>query len=130
MIQEHLDTDIVSDSSSDQEGRNKVQNSRFFVDYVKRSLNTMPEATTHGGNLISLLRWVKSRFDKEQDIQVTIGAMIDPMIKTFENEGEHIPQPLFDSVCDSSKMLIHSEQLVKERGLHMQSMPMHKHNSS
>lgn len=51
----------------------------------------MPEAIQHGGNLISLLRWLKPRFEKEQDIQVTINAMIEPIIKTFENEGEHIP---------------------------------------
>ena len=59
-----------------------------------------------------------------------MNAIIEPIIKTFEHEGEHIPQPLFDNVGDDSKMLIHSEQMVKDRSIKMQSMPMHKHNSS
>ena len=64
-IQEHLDTDIVSDSSSqDRAGRNCISNSRFFVDYLKKYLDTMPSIRSHG-NLVAYLRWVRIRFEKE-----------------------------------------------------------------
>ena len=91
-IQEHLDTDIVSDSSSqDRAGRNCVSNSRFFIDYLKKYLDTMPSIRSQG-NLVAYLRWLRIRFEKEQDIAETVDAILEPLIKAFEREGEHIPQ--------------------------------------
>ena len=79
----------------------------------------MPEAVKHGGSLITLLRWVKVNFINDDEIQTTITRIVEAIIKTFKNEGEHIPQELYDSVCESNKLVVQSEQMVKERGLQM-----------
>lgn len=91
-IHEHLDTDIVSDSSSqDQAGRSCVTNSRFFIDYLKKYLDTMPSISTQG-NLVAYLRWLRIRFDKEQEISKAVDSILEPLIKTYEREGEQVPQ--------------------------------------
>lgn len=86
----------MSDSSSqDRAGRNCISNSRFFVDYLKKHLDTMPSIRSHG-SLVAYLRWVRIRFEKEQGVAEAVDAILEPLIKTFEREGEHVPQQYYD----------------------------------
>ena len=126
-IYEHLDTDIVSDSSSqDQAGRNCVQNARFFINYLKKYVDPMPSIRNQG-SLIGFLKWIRIRFAKEHNILESIGGILDPVVKIFSQEGEQIPPQYFDT--NDHMQILQSENL-NDQGLPMQPLKLHQHNKS
>lgn len=126
-----MDTDIVSDSSSqDQAGRNCVQNARFFINYLKKYVDPMPSIRNQG-SLIGFLKWIRIRFAKEHNILESIGGILDPVVKIFSQEGEQIPPQYFDTndhmqILDS---ILQSENL-NDQGLPLQPLKLHQHNKS
>ena len=56
-----------------------------------------------------------------------VDAILEPLIKTFEREGEHVPQQYYD---EGDQMQILQNHHLDEQGFPMQPLNLHQHNSS